>query len=345
MTIQDIAREAGVSIATVSRVLNDRPVRTDSRIRVEDAVRKLNYIPNAFARGLMSKRSMAIGTLITSMTNSYYMEITEVIEKRFREQGVMLFLCSTDGDHEHEKDCLRDLVSRQVDGIIVIDPSIENYSNGLFRSVDKKLPLVLIHSWSELVGFNSVFIDQYHGMLQVMNYLYDLGHTRISFLRGASSSQSYSIKENCWREFLERKGCPPSGDLLINIPEGNTEEAIPLARAACVSILDVPPARKPSAIFACNDLMALGVFSAAHDLGIKVPEELSIIGHDNTVLGLNSYPPMSTVDLKMRNLGNAASDLLQHAMNPQTSPDSESRRILIQPELIVRNSTGKRSGL
>ena len=92
MTIEDIAREAGVSIATVSRVLNNQSVRAESRAKVEAAVEKLNYVPNAFARGLMSKRSKAIGTLITSMSNSYYMEITEVIERRFRDQGSMLFL-------------------------------------------------------------------------------------------------------------------------------------------------------------------------------------------------------------------------------------------------------------
>lgn len=341
MNIEDIARESGVSIATVSRVLNGKSVRSDSRIRVEAAIKKLNFVPNAFARGLMSKRSMTIGTLITSMTNSYYMEITEVIENRFQEKDMMLFLCSTDGDYAHEKASLQNLVSRQVDGIIVIDPSMENYENDLFHSIARQIPLVLIHSWNEFSGLNSVFIDQHRGMLQAMNYLYDLGHRRIGFVRSASSSHSYSIKENCWREFLAERGEAPGDDLLIKLPEGNTEQAISHARDACASVLRRPADKRPTAIFACNDLMALGVFAAAHDLGIAVPEGLSIIGHDNTVLALNSYPPMSTIDLKMRNLGNAAADLLLYAMENPSRDAGEARSLSVDPELVIRNSTAR----
>ncbi len=337
MTIQDIALEAGVSTATVSRVLNNKTVRADSRSRVEAAIQKLHFVPNAIARSLMGKRSRAIGVLITSMTNSFYMEITEVIEKRFRELGSMLFLCSTEGDLNTEKEYLQDLVARQVDGIIVIDPSIENYENRIFQDIAARLPLVLIHSWNEFSGINSVFIDQTHGMQQVMQYLWENGHRRIAFIRGSSKSHSYDIKENCWKEFLGDRNIEIRADWLVSLEEGNTEEAIPFARAACLTLLDQSSESRPTAIFACNDLMSLGVFAAAHDLGIAVPEDLSIIGHDNTVLAFNSYPPMTTVDLKMRSLGNASADLLLHAMDPK---DPVPRRIMIDPELIVRRSSG-----
>lgn len=336
MTIEDIAREAGVSIATVSRVLNNQSVRPESRARVEAAVEKLNYVPNAFARGLMSKRSKAIGTLITSMSNAYYMEITDVIERRFRDQGSMLFLCSTDGDHRQEKDYLQDLVSRQVDGIIVIDPSMENYANGVFRGIARRLPLVLVHSWTEFSGLNAVTIDQQLGMLRVMERLWAEGHRDIAFLRGRHG-HSYDIKEQAWRDFLLRRGHPAEACRLVVIERGNGEEAIPLARDACRALLDAPPPKRPSAIFACNDLMALGVLAAAHGAGLDVPGELSIIGHDNTALTLTCRPPLSTVDLKMRSLGNAAVDLLLHAMDPK---DPEPRRIMIEPELVLRGSSG-----
>ncbi len=337
MNIQDIAREAGVSTATVSRVINNQSVRPDSRARVEAAIEKLHFVPNAFARSLMSKRSKAIGTLITSMTNSYYMEITEVIERRFRDQGSMLFLCSTDGSHQSEQDYIQDLASRQVDGIIIIDPSIENYSNGLFRSTARRLPLVLIHSWAEFSGLNAVTIDQELGMTRVMQRLWEDGHRDIAFVRG-EVGHSYDIKENKWREFLAAKGCPPLAEHLVTITQGNTEEAIPLARDACLALLERSTPKRPSAIFACNDLMALGAMAAANSLGIRIPEELSLIGHDNTAMTLTSNPPLSSVDLKMRSLGNAAVDLLLHAMNPE---DPEPRRILIEPELVLRASSGK----
>lgn len=337
MTIQDIAREAGVSTATVSRVLNSKTVRPDSRARVDAAIQKLHFVPNAIARSLMGKRSRAIGVLITSMTNTYYMEITEVIERRFREQGSMLFLCSTEGDFHTEKEYLLDLVARQVDGIIVIDPSMENYENGIFHDIAARLPLVLIHSWTEFSALNSVFIDQTHGMQQVMQYLWENGHRRIAFIRGSSRSHSYDIKENCWKEFLAARNVDIGDDWLVSLAEGNTEEAIPFAKEACLKLLDRNPEERPTAIFSCNDLMSLGVFAAAHDRGLAVPEDLSIIGHDNTVLAFNSYPPMTTVDLKMRSLGNASVDLLLHAMDPR---DPVPRRVMIDPELIVRRSSG-----
>ena len=121
------------------------------------------------------------------------------------------------------------------------------------------------------------------------------------------------------------------------IAQGNTEEAIPLARDACMAVLSRPVEERPSAIFACNDLMALGVMAASSSLGIRIPQELSIIGHDNTSLSLASNPPLSSVDLKLKSLGNAAVDLLLHAMSPT---DREPRRILLEPELVVRGSSG-----
>jgi LacI family transcriptional regulator len=269
------------------------------------------------------------------MSNSYYMEITEVIERRFRDQGSMLFLCSTDGSHRQEQDYIQDLIARQVDGIIIIDPSRENYANGLFRNTARRLPLVLIHSWPEFSGLNAVTIDQDLGMLRVMRELWSNGHRDIAFVRGAVG-YSYDLKEERWRNFLVEQGQTPLPDRLVTIEQGNTDEAIPQARDACLALLSGPAAQRPSAIFACNDLMALGVMAAANSLGIRIPHDLSLFGHDNTSLALASNPTLSSVDLKLRSLGNAAVDLLRHAMDPA---DPEPRRILIEPELVLRGTT------
>ena len=333
MTINDIAKEAGVSIATVSRVLNNKPVREDSKKRVQAAVKKLDYRPNVIAQGLTGKTSKTVGVMITSMTNSYYMEITEVIEKRVIAQDTMMFLCSTDGDYKLEKEYLYNFMARQVDGIIIIDPSRENHDNGVFKDVAKKTPLVLVHSFSGFYGFNSVSIDQYLGMRKVMEYLWSEGHRNIAFLRGAKGF-SYDIKENCWRDFYSEKGLEPPEHNLIVISEGNTEEAVPLVQDSCREVLKRDD--KPSAIFACNDLMASAVISAAGMNGISVPAELTVIGHDNTAMSQYSFPPLSTVDLKLKSLGNTAMDLLIHAMNPE---DPVPRRVLLEPDLVIRESS------
>jgi len=334
LTIKDVAREAGVSIATVSRVLNQRQVRHGSRAKVEQAIKKLGFVPNALAQGLMQKRTKTIGTLITSMTNAYYTEITEVIEKRLRETESMLFLSTTDGDPVQEKRYLESLVSRQVEGIIMIDPTIENFDNGLYHEVAKRVPLVLVHSFREIVGLNSVHIDQYAGMEKLMDYLWDLGHRRIAFLRG-SHGHSFDIKEECWRQFYQDHSTPPPEDLVVSITEGNTDNAIQMATRACSEVLSKGGTLRPTAIFACNDLMALGALAAAQGAGLRVPADLSIIGHDNTNLAKSSLPLLTTIDLKLTSLGNEAIDLLFRGLETPGEP----RQIFVEPDLVVRRST------
>ncbi len=336
MTIQDVADEAGVSTATVSRVLNNHTVRAESRRKVEQAIKKLHFVPNALAQGLMQKKTRTIGTLITSMTNSYYMEITEAIEKRLWDKESMLFLCSTDGDRKQEEEYLESLVSRQVEGVIMIDPTIENYQNGIYAGVAQKLPLVLVHSFPEISGINSVIIDQQRGMSKVMDYLWNLGHRRISFLRG-HHGYSFDIKEKSWRQFLESRDASPSEDDRIVICGGNTDNAIQEAMNRCIPVLKRDRSERPTAIFACNDLMAIGAMTAARSLNLRIPEDLSIIGHDNTNLTQSTYPALSSVDMKLASLGNAAVDLFDHAANPE---DCEPRRIMIEPDLVVRGSSG-----
>jgi LacI family transcriptional regulator len=334
MNINDIAREAGVSIATVSRVLNHLPVREENRLKVEAAVKRLDFVPNYLARGLMNKQSLAIGVLITSISNDYYMEITDAVERRLRERGLMLFLCSTDGETELERRYLNDLVSRRVDGIIVLDSSDENYASGLFRGVAQRVPLILVHSNPDILDVDSVVIDQRLGMRRVMEHLYGLGHREIAFLRGRAGVP-YDIKEEAWRSFLSERGIVPSPERLVVIEQGNASEAIGQAEEAMGETLR--SASRPTAVFACNDLMARGVVNAASRLGLRIPEDLSVVGHDDTVLAISGRTQLTSVDLKMKSLGGAAVDLLYRAID---GGDPEPRRVFIVPELVVRESTG-----
>lgn len=331
MTITDIAREAGVSTATVSRVINHQSVSEEKRTRVEAAVKKLNYTPNQMARGLMNKSSRAIGVLTTSMSNQYYMEITEVIERHFRAMGYMLFLCCTEGDNNEERKYLNDLIARQVDGVIVIDPANENVESGFLKATSRRIPLVLIHSIPTLTDIDSVVIDQPLGMLRVMDHLLDLGHRDIAFLRGRLGF-SYDIKEQAWREALEKAKVPYLLENLIVVEDGNTEGAIALVREELLRRFQQAPV--PTALFACNDLMAMGALEAATKAGLRVPQDLSIVGHDNTILAVHGS--LTSVDLKMRSLGLAAADLLNHCLEGK---DQEPRRVMFVPEIVHRETT------
>jgi DNA-binding LacI/PurR family transcriptional regulator len=331
MTINDIAKEAGVSTATVSRVINKQSVSAEKKARVEAAIEKLDYTPNILARGLMNKSTGAVGVLTTSMSNPYSMEITEAVERWFRERGRMQFLGCTEGDHAQERRYLNDLVSRQVDGIIIIDPANENVESGFLKTAAGRIPLVLIHSIPTLTDISSVVIDQPLGMVRVMDHLLRLGHRDIAFLRGRHGF-SYDIKERAWRDCLVQAGLPPAEDRLVVVEDGNTEEAIDQVRDALVRRFRTGPL--PTALFACNDLMAMGALEAASQAGLAVPGDLSVVGHDNTVLALHGK--LTSVDLKMRSLGLAAAELLAHVIE---GTDTEPRRVMFVPDLVLRDTT------
>ncbi|MFZ4616730.1 MAG: LacI family DNA-binding transcriptional regulator [Rectinemataceae bacterium] len=337
-TIHDIAKEAGVSIASVSRVLNELPVREETMKKVQAAVRKLEYVPNFFARGLSGAESRSIGVLITSMTNSYYMEITEAIERRLRERDFTLLLCSTDLDEALERRYLKEHMSRRVDGCIVIDPAIGNVRSGFFKGMAAQLPLVLVQPDPDIRDLHSVIVDQREGMHEVMDYFIAQKHEDIAFVRGLVG-YSYDIKEEVWRARLVGQGQEARQDRIVGIPDGNVAEAIAESEAAVSKLLSVSP--RPSAIFCCNDLMARGAMKAAARAGIPVPQELSICGHDNSILAISGSTGLSSVDLKMRSQGRSAVDLLFQAMEGK---DPEPRRILIAPQLVIRDSTGPRHG-
>jgi len=165
-----------------------------------------------------------------------------------------------------------------------------------------------------------------------MDHLLGCGHKNVAFVRGLVGF-SYDIKESAWRDSLTRAGVPSTDHQLIVVEDGNTEAAIALTREELTARFRSGPV--PTAVFACNDLMAMGALEAAAKVGLKVPEDLSIVGHDNTVLAVHGR--LTSVDLKMRSLGLAAADLLNHTMG---GVDNEPRRVMFVPDLVIRESTG-----
>ncbi len=338
MRIEDIAKEAGVSIATVSRVLNNpQIVKKETRDRVLAVVTKHDYVPDSLARGLMTRHSKTVGVLIISVSNSYYMEITETIQRRLREAGYMMLLGATDDSPELERRYILDFASRRVDGIIVIDASHENYASGFYPRAAAKRPIVLVHSDEAIraSGMREVFLDQRLGMRRAMDHLWALGHREVVFLRGREGF-SYDLKQEAWSDWLLEHGAEPRPELVLRIDEGNTEDAVPLAEEAVSQALRGGLVR--SAIFACNDLQARGAVSAVTKSGLRIPEDLSIMSHDNTILAVSGRVQLTSVDLKMKSVGLAASELLFQAMGGG-GIEGASRRI--EPELVLRDSTGR----
>jgi len=337
MTIVEIAKEAGVSIATVSRVLNNGSVSAAKRAKVEAVIEKHKFTPNLLARGLINKQSETIGLITRSISNHFHMDFIQVVERRCDEMGQLLFVCICEGEKlvENERRFLGDLMARQVNGIILHDPFPDNYKSGFLSYISKRIPLVIVHSFGSCADINSVEVDQVLGMRKVMKHLIDLGHRDILFLRGPQGSafDTYDSKEAVWRETLNSIGAPPPPESRIVIPNGNTEDGI----LESEELLDsrFKGGSIPTAIFACNDIMATGALNAARNNHIGIPDQLSLIGHDNTILSASGR--FTSVDLKTQSVGHASIDLLSYAMG---GVDKEPRRLIITPELLLRASTG-----
>jgi LacI family transcriptional regulator len=340
MTIVEIAKEAGVSIATVSRVINNGSVSPEKKARVEAVIEKHKFAPNQLARGLISRQSEAIGLITRSVSNHFHMDFIQVVERRCAERGQLLFVCICEGENilENERRFLNDLVARQVNGIILHDPFADNYESGFLSHIAAQIPMVIVQSFGSCEDINSVQVDQTAGMRKVMRHLLELGHRDIMFLRGAKGEafDTYDSKEAVWREELAAALSPPGPESLVVIRSGNTEEGILEAEELVGAMFAA--GRIPTAIFGCNDIMATGALNAARKRGIAIPERISLIGHDNTILAASGR--FSSVDLKTVSVGHASIDLLSYAMD---GTDTEPRRLILTPELVLRGSTGPAS--
>ena len=307
ITIGDVAKEAGVSIATVSRVINGNyPVKESTREKVQKVIDEMQFEPNVLARGLISRKSDTIGIVVPSISNLFFPSVVKAIEKALRSQGYHIYLCDTDADSSKEILYIKSLLSRQVDGIIVIDPTTDNMKNGFFEEINEKLPLVFINGYSKDINGNFVLSDEALGASQAMNYLFSLGHERIAFMRG-KTSYSYDLKEEIYRQMMTEHKL--EGNIhIVNIGEGNTEHTVNEAMTKAEEFLIQQP--KTTAMFACNDIMALGVINGCRNLDRLVPDQLSVVGFDNIELLALMAPKLTTVDQNMGKLGKEAANML-----------------------------------
>ena len=329
-TIQDVAKEAGVSITTVSRVMNKNyPVKESTRVKVEEAVEKLSFRPNMLARGLVQSDTKTIGILTPSLENLFFSEVIKGIDSIIGPKGYTTFLCHTEGEPEKEKEIIASLLNRQVDGIIMIDPRKENVVSGYFENLAKDVPLLLINGHSQGIQCNYVLNDAEAGVLEALKYFSGEGVDSIAFLRG-KKSYSYDIKEEVYKDFMKGQGY---SEEIIMIKDGNEAHTVEQAKEAVMEMLSKD--KRPKGLLACNDWMAVGALNAAKTLGIAVPDQFRIIGFDNTIISQITEPKLSTVDQQMTRLGELAAKRIFKMM---TKDDTEKQKIYLETKLVIRES-------
>ena len=334
LKLDDIAQKAGVSVATVSRVLNNKSTSDKTRSIVEKTIADLHYKPKLSNRVILNDKSFRIGVIVSNMENPYYSSIMSSMEITLREKGYLCNFASSGKRGGEEIDILGRFIDSGVDGLIIVDVGNKEENSGLYSDLNRLIPVVLINGNPDRMDSNLILVDQTQGMNETMDYFFKLNHERIAFIRGSSKYFSFECKEQVYIEKMNEKNYPLEPNSIINIDDTDHFDCIDFTSNRLIDILKSKD--RPTAIFACNELMGLGVLKAAREVGLSIPKDLSLIAHDNTVLSQISVPKMTTVDLNPSRLGLEAAEMMLQLLN---SKIRRPRRLTFYSELLIRGST------
>ncbi|MEA3308910.1 MAG: LacI family DNA-binding transcriptional regulator [Chloroflexota bacterium] len=328
-TIRDVAKQAEVSPSTVSHVLNDtRFVSEPTRERVLAAIKELHYRPNILARSLRRQETRMLGIIIPDNANPFFAEIVHGVEDFIFDENYTLLLGNSDGNSEKELTYLDLFINKQVDGVVLVSSAAENRAS-IDLLAANAVPTVIVDREIEIDSSDTVLVDNLAGGYQMTNYLLELGHRRIGCITGPSQLTPSAQRVTGYQQALKEAGVLIDPQLIV---AGDFHSASGYRAAQTLFALS----ERPTAIFACNDMMALGVLGAAHDAGLDVPREVAVAGFDNIELGELILPRLTTIAQPTYEMGNLAAELLVQRLR---EPERPSERRVLLVHLIEREST------
>lgn len=325
-TIYDVAEKAGVSIATVSKVVNNSGRISDkTRKKVIDTMRELDYQPSSVAAALTGKQTFTIGVLVPDISNAFFAEVARALENNAREMGYAIILCSTDHQLEREKDYLELLLKKQVDGIII---ATEPEDWRVYQSLqNKSIPHLMFSIDNHGFSSHVVTIDDIRGGYMAGRYLLEKGHSEIAVIAELNRA-SGRMRLKGFKEALADEGIFLKEDWII--PSMSRMDS---AQAAARKILNLK--KRPTAVFATTDLIAAIFMNEARKLNIHIPEDLSIIGFDNTIYAKLADPGLTTIAQPTEELAQFAMEQLIKLIK---NPKIPQQRIMLSPILVKRSS-------
>lgn len=328
-TIQDVAKEAGVSVATVSRVLNNSgSVAKGTRDAVLEAIRRLNYRPNLLGRNLRRTETRLVLVLLPTIANPFYSRIVKGMEDVAIKNGYNIMLCNTDSNAERERVYLELLKNKLADGVIFMAPELGKEE---LSALGRDFPVVQCCEYKEDARVHHVKIDNFEAAEKAANHLISLGHKRIGMISSDNKFLSTRQREQGFRAALEAAGIEYDGQLAAN-----GDYSFKSGRRAALNLLALR--NRPTAIFAISDVMAIGVLRAAREKGLRVPEDLAVIGFDNINFSSMCNPLLTTISQPKYDLGCMAMKLLLRDIRGELDEPVE---IVLENELIIRESTVK----
>lgn len=328
-TIKHVAREAGVSVATVSRVMNESSLVADhTRLQVLEVATRLGYVPHSGARSLITNRTSTIGVLLPDLYGEFFSEVIRGIDQTARRHGYHVLVSSSHADQRDIEAILRSMRGR-VDGLILMVPEIR--VSAAVALLPEDFPLVMVNCSDESGQHDAITVANYDGAYAMTQHLLAQGHRRIAMITGTPRNLDAAERLRGYRSALKDAGIVPDETLELSGDFSETSgfhAAVELARRSS----------RPSAVFAANDAMAIGALSAFRDAGMEVPNDIAVVGFDDIPMARFVEPPLSSVHVDISALGACAALRLLDAMR---QPEAHVvRREIMPTTLVVRRSCG-----
>jgi LacI family transcriptional regulator len=338
VTIRDVAAHASVSPMTVSRVINDDArVRWETRRRVQASVATLGYVPNQIARGLSRRKTGALGVIVPDLANPFFTLVLRGIEDLSWRSGRHVILCNTQADLERERGYIEDMLSFQVEGILIA-PGGDRSRSHMRHLARAKVPFVLIDR--SIRGFTGDLVqgDSIGGARQLVEHLLRIGHTRIGMVTESDEVSTARDRALGYGQALEAAGLPVNDDLVVGWSATDSNSA----RRATEQLLTLPD--PPTAIFAVNNIAVIGVLEAVRASGLRIPEDVAVVCFDDIELFSSVFPFLTVMAQPAETFGTLATQLLLDRLNGQVG-ESQYRTVVLPAKLVVRGSCGYRPKL
>ena len=310
----------------------------ETRQRVLQAMEDLGYVPNILARGLRSGQTKTVGLVVPDNSNPFFAEVARAIEDEGNSNGYSVILCNSDDSAEKENDYINVLISKQIDGVIFISAG---GSREILRKLQiSKTPFVVIDRGVPGIHADTVMLENQKGGYLATKHLLDLGHTDIACITGPSQYSPSAQRVDGYCKALTESRISPNQDLII---QGDFR--MKSGGEAISQLLDLE--KPPTAVFVCNDLMAIGAIQVAHSKGLKIPEDMSIVGFDDISLAQAIYPSLTTIAQPIMQIAEKVMSLLIRRIGDQEEATNnfEIEQVLFEPTLIIRDSTVERKVL
>ena len=332
VTLKDIARAAGVSHSTVSRALSNSPlISAETKARIRRLADEMGYAPSAIGRGLVTRRTGTIGLVVTTIADPFIAEVVQGIEETALSCQYNTILCNSNSEPDRELKTVRALREKRVDAIIVTSSRLGSLYLSHLRSVG--VPIVLINNQGQGDYIHSVRIDDLHGGQLAGRYLLDLGHRRIAYIGGPIWARASGLRLAGCRRALGSEGVELPQELVL-VGNGRADGGVEAAKELLHRDLAV------SAVFCYNDMTAVGVISALQRAGLRIPQDLSVIGYDDVAIARYLWPPLTTIAQPKYVLGKRAMEMALALMQGEEEvPD-----VVLPPSLVERESCRRVGG-